>query len=233
MSNYSKSTTNVQKLSIMGMLCAVAFVSTMLMHSIPIMPSAPYLSLDPKDAVIAIGGFIFGPIAALIMTVVVCLVEMVTISSTGVIGLIMNVLSTGVFVTVSTIMYYRKPKFKNAVIGLILGVISMTAMMILWNYLITPIYTGMDRAIIAPMLPTVFLPFNLLKGTINAALTLFLYKSVVTVLRKAKLLPKTEKKAVSTENGEKTFAITPLVMISSVLVLVTCVLIILVINGKL
>lgn len=233
MSNYSKSTTNVQKLSIMGMLCAVAFVSTMLMHSIPVMPSAPYLSLDPKDAIIAIGGFIFGPVAALIMTVVVCLVEMVTISSTGVTGLVMNVLSTGVFVTVSTIMYYRKPKIKNAVIGLIIGVISMTAMMILWNYLITPIYTGMDRGIIVPMLPSVFLPFNLLKGTINSALTLFLYKSVVTVLRKAKLLPNTEKKVVATENGEKAFAITPLVMISSVIILVTCILIILVINGKL
>ncbi len=217
MSNYSKSTTNVQKLSIMGMLCAVAFVSTMLMHSIPIMPSAPYLSLDPKDAVIAIGGFIFGPVAALIMTAAVCLVEMVTISSTGVIGLVMNLL----------------PKFKNAVIGLILGVISMTVMMILWNYLITPIYTGMDRAVIAPMLPTVFLPFNLLKGTINAALTLFLYKSVVTVLRKAKLLPKNESKPSDTAKGEKPLVITPLVMISSIVILVTCILIILVINGKL
>ncbi len=233
MSNYSKSTTNVQKLSIMGMLCAVAFVSTMLMHSIPIMPSAPYLSLDPKDAVIAIGGFIFGPVAALIMTAAVCLVEMVTISSTGVIGLVMNLLSTGVFVTVSTILYYRKPKFKNAVIGLILGVISMTVMMILWNYLITPIYTGMDRAVIAPMLPTVFLPFNLLKGTVNAALTLFLYKSVVTVLRKAKLLPKNESKPSDTEKGEKPLVITPLVMISSIVILVTCILIILVINGRL
>ena len=180
-----------------------------------------------------VSGRVFGPVAALIMTVVVCLVEMVTISSTGVIGLVMNVLSTGVFVTVSTIMYYRKPKIKNAVIGLIIGVISMTAMMILWNYLITPIYTGMDRGIIVPMLPSVFLPFNLLKGTINSALTLFLYKSVVTVLRKAKLLPNTEKKVVATENGEKAFAITPLVMISSVIILVTCILIILVINGKL
>lgn len=231
MSNYSKSTSNVQKLTIMGLLCAVSFVSTMLLHSIPIMPSAPYLSLDPKDAVIAIGGFIFGPVAALIMTAVVCLVEMVTISSTGIIGFVMNVLSTGVFVAVSTTLYYRKPKFKNAVIGLILGTVSMTAVMLLWNYLITPLYTGMDRSLIVPMLPTVFLPFNLLKGAINAALTLFLYKSVVTVLRKAKLLPAAEKKVK--DSSEKSFAITPLVMISSLVVLVSCVLIILVINGKL
>ena len=233
MSKNSKSTTNVQKLAVMGMLCAVAFVSTMLMHSIPVMPSAPYLSLDPKDAVIAIGGFIFGPVAALIMTAAVCLVEMVTISSTGVIGLLMNVLSTGVFVTVSTIFYYRKPKLKNAVVGLILGVISMTAMMILWNYLITPIYTGMDRAIIVPMLPTVFLPFNLLKGTINASLTLFLYKTVVTALRKAKLLPKSENQMQKNQEGKKASAITPIVMISALVLLAACVLFILVINGKL
>ena len=104
--------------------------------------------------------------------------------------------------------------------------------MILWNYLITPIYTGMDRSIIVPMLPTVFLPFNLLKGTINASLTLFLYKSVVTALRKAKLLPKSENKIQKSGDGKKASAITPLVMISASVLLAACVMFILVLNGK-
>lgn len=229
MSNYSKSTSHVQKLTIMAMLCAIAYVCTFLLHNIPIMPSAPYLSIDPKDAIIAIGGFIFGPIEAIIMTVVVCLIEMVTISSTGFIGLVMNILSTGIFVTAATLLYSRKPKFRNAVIGLVIGTILMSGMMVLWNYLITPLYTGMDRALIAPMLPTVFLPFNLLKGCINSAITLFLYKAVVIALQKSKLLPEAEK----SENGDtKKKSITPMVMIASLVVLATCVLIILVINGK-
>ena len=37
--------------------------------------------------------------------------------------------------------------------------------MLLWNYLITPIYMGMDREeIVVPMLIPVFLPFNLVKA---------------------------------------------------------------------
>ena len=39
------------------------------------------------------------------------------------------------------------------------------------------------------MLPTVFLPFNLVKGGLNMAVTLLLYKPVVTALRKARLVP--------------------------------------------
>ena len=62
--------------------------------------------------------------------------------------------------------------------------------MLLWNYLITPIYMGMDREeIVVPMLIPVFLPFNLVKGGLNMALILLLYKPVVTALRKARLVP--------------------------------------------
>jgi len=61
--------------------------------------------------------------------------------------------------------------------------------MLLWNYLITPIYQGVPRDVVAAMLPTVFLPFNLAKGGMNMAATLLLYKPVVTALRRAGLVP--------------------------------------------
>ena len=62
--------------------------------------------------------------------------------------------------------------------------------MLLWNYLITPIYMGMDREqVVVPMLIPVFLPFNLVKGGLNMALILLIYKPVVTALRKARLVP--------------------------------------------
>ena len=79
---------------------------------------------------------------------------------------------------------------KGAVIGLALGTVCLTVVMLLWNYLITPIYMGMDREeIVVPMLIPVFLPFNLVKGGLNMALTLLIYKPVVTALRKARLVP--------------------------------------------
>ena len=64
----------------------------------------------------------------------------------------------------------------------------MTGVMLLWNYLITPIYLGYPREAVVELLIPAFLPFNLLKGGINAALTLILYKHVVNTLRKAKLI---------------------------------------------
>ncbi len=224
MSTYSKSATNVQTLATMGMLCAIAYVCTLLFHSIPIFPSAPYLSIDPKDAIIAIGGCIFGPLEAVIMTVVVCLAEMVTISDTGIIGLIMNILSTSAFACVAALIYSKKCTLKGAVIGLITGVIVMSAVMVLWNFFVTPLYTGVPREAIVTMLPTVFLPFNLLKGTLNSTITLLLYKFAVTALQKAKLLPKKEESA-----NHKKF--NPVLMIGAGVVLISCIMLILVIKG--
>ena len=81
---------------------------------------------------------------------------------------------------------------KGAVIGLILGVISLVIVMLLWNYLITPIYQKMPREAIVDLLLPVFLPFNAVKGGMNLAATLLLYKPVVTALRRAKLIPESD-----------------------------------------
>ncbi|MBQ8852015.1 MAG: ECF transporter S component, partial [Oscillibacter sp.] len=52
---------------------------------------------------------------------------------------------------------------------------------------------------IAKLLPTVFLPFNLVKGGLNMAVILLLYKPVVTALRKAHLVP--ESKGAASQGG--------------------------------
>ena len=113
---------------------------------------------------------------------------MVTVGSTGLWGLLMNVLSTCAFVCTAAYFYQRNKTIKNAVIGLVVGVLLMTAVMLLWNWLITPIYMGQPREFVATLLIPYFLPFNLIKGGINATLTILLYKPVVTALRKAKLV---------------------------------------------
>ena len=148
-----------------------------------------FLKYEPKDVVISIGGFLYGPLASAVIALIVSLIEMVTISSTGWIGLLMNVLSSAAFACVAALIYQKKRTLRGAVIGLLSGVVLMTIAMLLWNYLITPIYMGYPRAAVAAMLPTVFLPFNLLKGGLNAALTMLVYKPVVNALRKAHLAP--------------------------------------------
>ena len=180
--------TNIRKLVILAMLSAVALAVTYLSKLIPI-HVAGFLNPDFKDIVVVIGGFIFGPLAAAVIAVVSSFIEMLTISHTGLYGLLMNVVSTCAFTCIAAVFYYRKRTSKSAVIGLISGVLFVTAIMLLWNYIITPIYLGIPRAGVVKMLVPTFLPFNLLKYGMNATFAILLYKPVVVGLRKAGLLP--------------------------------------------
>ena len=151
-----------------------------------------FLTYEPKDVVLTIGAFIYGPIAGIIMSAVVCFIEMVTVSSTGVIGFLMNFLASGVFVGVASVIYKRDKRMSKAIIGLIAGSLSMIAIMLLWNYIITPIYQGIPRQAVLDLFPTVLIPFNAIKTGLNSSLVLLLYKGVVTALRKSKLVPERE-----------------------------------------
>ena len=167
------------------MFAAVSFVAVLISKVIPNV--AGFLSYEPKDAVIVIAGLLYGPLTSALISVIVSFIEMITISATGPYGFLMNVVSTCAF-AVPAAWYYQKHRTqKGAVIGLILGVLVMAAAMLLWNYIITPFYMGVPRETVAGMLMTVFLPFNLVKGGINAGLTLLLYKPIVNALRKAHL----------------------------------------------
>ena len=180
----------VKTMTSLAMLTAVAYVVMYLSKMLP--QVLGFLQLDLKDTVICIGGFIFGPLAAAIIAIVVAALEMFTVSDTGIIGLIMNVLATVAFCCTASFVYKKVHTKKGAVIGLALGTLFLTVVMLLWNYLITPIYMEMDRAVVAAMLPTVFLPFNLVKGGLNMAVILLLYKPVVTALRRARLVPESQ-----------------------------------------
>ena len=214
---------DTKRIVTLGLMAALAFAAVALIR----IPAVSFLKYEPKDVILAITGFLFGPMDALIVTVVVSLVEMATVSTTGPIGLLMNVISSCSFICVASVIYQKRRTLKGAVIGLVLGVLIMTAVMILWNYLITPIYQGVPRSVVAGMLVPVFLPFNLVKGTLNAALTMLLYKPVVETLRKAKLAPQSEHPAQSTGKG----IIKPSVLLISLFVAVTCVLIFLSMSG--
>ena len=97
----------IKMLATLGMLSAMAFVITFLCR-LPIIPSVPFLDLEFKSAIILIGGFIYGPLPALAVTVVVCFLEMLTFSSTGFIGFLMNVLATAAFVCPAAFIYKKK-----------------------------------------------------------------------------------------------------------------------------
>lgn len=178
---------NIRTMVTLAMLAAVAWVVTYLCKVIPSVNG--FLDFEFKSVVICIGGFTLGPAAAIILSVLVPVVEFFTYSGTGPFGLIMNVAATASFCCPACYVYKRRHTMNGAVAGLAVGTVTLTVVMVLWNYLITPLYQGVPRDVVAGMLLPVFLPFNLTKGGLNMAATLLLYKPVVTALRKAGLVP--------------------------------------------
>lgn len=219
----NKATGRIKAVSAMAMLTALAVVADIFLR---IPNIGGFLTYEPKDVILTIGAFIFGTIPGLIMSLVVCLVEMVTISTTGPIGLIMNFLSSAVFVGVASVIYHRKKTMSRAIIGLASGSLSMIAVMLLWNYIMTPIYMGVPREAVLELFVPVLIPFNAIKAALNSAIVLLLYKGVVTALRKSRLVPTREN-----NSGENKRINTIILLIVSALAVVTLLLVLLIFAG--
>lgn len=184
----------VTVIAVAAMFAALAFAATLLGKLVPNV--AGFLSYDPKDAVVVIAGFACGPLVAVGISVVVSLIEMLTVSTTGLWGFLMNVLSTCSFALPAALLYRKNRSRNGALIGLGSGVLAMVLSMTLWNWIVTPVYMGVPRSVVVGMLLPTFIPFNLVKGGMNAALTLLLYKPVVSALRRIKLMPPSDGKRV-------------------------------------
>ena len=135
----------VKNMVILAMLTAISYVIVALIR----IPVVAFLSYEPKDVVITIGGFLLGPTASFVISLLVSLLEMVTISETGPIGALMNLLSTCTFACTAAIIYKKKHTLGGAILALIGGTILMTIAMLLWNWHITPIYMGYPRDVVA------------------------------------------------------------------------------------
>ena len=218
------SSNKIKKLTMIAMMCAFAYV-IMLVARIPVVL---FLKYEPKDVIITIGGFIFGPFTSFLISIVVSFIEMITVSETGIIGFIMNVLSTCCFACTAAYFYKKKHTISGAVLGLVIGIFITTGVMLLWNYFIAPFYMGYPREAIAELLLPAFLPFNLLKGGLNTALTLLLYKPIVGALRKSNMIAFSSAPTQTLNKGKRIG-----VTLIAILLLITCILFVLILRGVL
>lgn len=186
--NSSNSSQKLKRIAAAAVFASIAYAAMFVTSWIKV----GFLTFDAKDSVITIAGLLFGPLYSLAISLVVSVIELITVGDTGPYGFIMNFLSSAVFSTVCALIYKYKRNIKGAVIGLVSSTISMTAAMLLFNLFITPLYMNVEMKVVAGMIPTLFLPFNLTKGLMNAALVLILYKPVSNALRAARVLPRKE-----------------------------------------
>lgn len=218
----NKSRMDTRKMVVLAVMAALAYI-VMVVVKVPVVL---FLKYEPKDVIITISGFMFGPLASLVTSAVVSLIEMVTVSDTGPIGALMNFIGTSAFACTAAIIYKKFHTIKGAFAGLCISTLLMTLVMLAWNYLITPIYMVMPREAVAEMLVPAFLPFNLIKGVLNSALTMLIYKPLSNIMRKAHVLPEAQKS--SGEGHMKKYAF---VYIIAAFVILTCAAVIIIWNS--
>ncbi len=174
---------STRQLVSMAMLAAISIVLVAAVH-FPLIPAAAFLEYDPADIPILICAFAYGPIAGLLLTVVVAVIQGFTVSAqSGIIGVVMHIFATGCCVLVTGNFYKRNKTKKTAVIALIFGAITQTLAMVVMNMIFTPLFMGAPlETVMAMMLPAI-VPFNILKAGINGAITFFLYKSISHLMK--------------------------------------------------
>ena len=185
-------TKNMVKISVLGVISMV-----LMFFDVSAFFAPPFLKLDISDLPSLIGAFAMGPMAGVIVQLLKNILNMLIEGSmTGGVGELSNFLVGSTFVYVAGFIYYKKKTFKSAIIGLVLGILSMTAFATLSNYfVIFPLYAkifgwpldklvGMGSAVnkfvidYKTLILFAVVPFNLLKGSIVSLVTVLIYKKV-------------------------------------------------------
>ncbi len=179
----------------------------------------------------------FGPVYSLSISLLTALLEFISMGETGFWGLLMDILSTATFSTVCALIYKYKKNIKGAISGLVVSIFATTAVMLLFNIFITPIYMEVARAEVIALIPSLFLPFNVVKAIMNSAIVMILYKPISTALKAAKVLPNeirltnTETESEESKKRHIKFSIAVTAVGIAVIVLCVCIFVFLM-NGK-
>lgn len=167
----------------LAMLGAISIVLVAIVH-FPLIPAAGFLEYDPADIPILIGAFAFGPVAGLLLTIVVSVIQGMTVSAgSGIIGIVMHIFATGACAFVAGSIYQRGKTKKMALIALLAGALVQTVAMVIMNLVFTPLFMGQPLEVVLSMLVPIIIPFNLVKAGINCTVTFFLYKSISHLLK--------------------------------------------------
>ncbi len=189
----------VMKMTKIAILSVIAFALMLFEFALPIAPS--FYKMDFSEVVVLIGGFSMGPAAAIAIEALKILFNIIYQSTTsGYVGELANFL-IGCALVVPASYYYQKNKTKKgAVIGLVIGSVSMVVLAGLLNYFVLlPMYANYGFPIeqvvamgtkIVPIIKDQFTfilfattPFNLVKAVLVSIITILLYKRISTLIK--------------------------------------------------
>ena len=165
----------------LALLTALAYVVTFL--EFPIFPAAPFLQLDFSNVFVLLGGFLYGPLAAVIISLLKECLSLLD-SGTNFVGEIANFLINFAFYIVPTVVYRYKKGLKWVIPMLVIGTILQVAASLPVNrYINFPLFMGDGAASFAALWWYIIL-FNLIKGAAVSLVTILLYKRVSWLFKK-------------------------------------------------
>ena len=192
---------NTKTLAKIGVLSAVATVAMLLEFPLPFAPS--FYELDFSEVPVLIGAFALGPVAGVFIELIKILLNFVLNGTvTAGVGEIGNLLIGCSLIVPAAIIYRRNKSFKSAIIGLIVGIVSLAIVGALLNYyLLLPVYStafgaplqafvDMGNALnkyivdVKTLVLYAVVPFNLVKGIIVSVLTILIYKRISPILHR-------------------------------------------------
>lgn len=172
----------MEKTSRMIKISLLAAIAVILMYiDVPVIPLFPWLKMDLSDVPALIGAFGFGPIAGVVIELLKnVLYFLIKGSGTGIVGETANFLIGSSLILPAGIIYHRNKNKKNAILGMILGAISIQVVGILANvYFLLPAYgIQMSQSETLKYITVGLLPLNGAKALIVSVITYFLYKRV-------------------------------------------------------
>ncbi len=192
---------NAKVVAKVGVLAAVAAVLMML--EFPLWFTPGFYELDFSEVPVLLGTFAMGPGAGAMIELVKILINFVLRGSdTGGVGEFANFLIGCSLIIPAGFIYKRNKTFKNAILGMIVGTMTLAVVGAFLNYyLLLPLFSNIYGAPIQAFidmgnavnsaivdLKTLVLyavvPFNLFKGIVVSAMVLLVYKKVSPILHK-------------------------------------------------
>ena len=168
-----------------ALLSALAYVVTFL--EFPVFPAVSFLKLDFANVFILLGGFMYGPVAAVVISAVKELLSLIDTQTIGV-GEVANFLLTLSFVLVPTIVYRFKKGLPTVTLTLAAGcVLQIAASLVVNRYINFPLYEAFLPFSAAEAFAQwwwYIILFNLIKCAAVSLITLLLYKRISWLLNK-------------------------------------------------
>lgn len=193
--------TNVRRMTLAALCAALSAVLMLLSFSVPVL--SPFAKFDFSALPELIGGYILGPVGAIIIIVLKVLLKLLFEGTSSLFtGEVQNLLLSMAYV-LPAVLYYRKHRTKKgAVVGLVISSVFSVVVAIFTNvYLIFPAYIklyGMNWDSIIQIcagvnpwiknIPTFVafsvVPFNLISRAVTSLIAVLVYKRLSVPIKK-------------------------------------------------